>query len=39
MDVRRRSLRPRPILVHSRDDFRPVVITTEPVAQPLRRAA
>jgi hypothetical protein len=39
MDVRRQSLRPRPILVHSRDDFRPVVITNEPVAQPLRRAA
>ena len=39
LDARRTALRPRPVLIHSREDFRPVVIATEPVAQPLRRAA
>ncbi len=29
----------RATLVHSRDDFRPVVIAPEPVAQPIGRAA
>ena len=38
-DARRQALRPRPVLIHSRDAFRPVVIATEPVAQPIRRAA
>ena len=38
-DARRQALRPRPVLIPSRDAFRPVVIATEPVAQPIRRAA
>ncbi len=36
---REQATTPRPTLVHSRDDFRPVVIAPEPVAQPIGRAA
>lgn len=36
---RRQSMMPRPVLVHSRDEFRPVFIATESVAVPGRHAA
>lgn len=38
-DARRRAMLPKPVLVTSRDGFRPVLVATESVATPLRRAA
>jgi hypothetical protein len=38
-DLRRRATRPKPVLVHSRDEFRPVLVAAGSVAQPMRRAA
>jgi len=37
--VRQRALLPRPVLVHSRREFRPVLVPGESVATPIRRAA
>ena len=39
MRAHEQVLRPKPVLIHSRETFRPVVIATEPVATPTRRAA
>jgi hypothetical protein len=36
---RRQAMLPRPVLVHSRDEFRPVLIAGGSVAAPTRRAA
>ena len=36
---RQRALLPKPVLVHSRSDFRPVLVPDESVATPVRRAA
>ncbi|MGB1712610.1 MAG: hypothetical protein ACPHP1_08620 [Miltoncostaeaceae bacterium] len=36
---RQRALLPKPVLVHSRSDFRPVLVPDESVATPIRRAA
>ena len=36
---RQRALLPRPVLVHSRTEFRPVLVPDESVATPIRRAA
>jgi hypothetical protein len=38
-DLRRRTLRPKPVLVHSSDEVRPVLVAERSVAQPTRRAA
>jgi hypothetical protein len=38
-DARRRAMLPKPVLVAARDEFRPVLIATESVATPIRRAA
>ncbi|MEI7793617.1 MAG: hypothetical protein WCI83_03100 [Thermoleophilia bacterium] len=39
MRAHEQVLRPKPVLIHSRETFRLVVIATEPVATPTRRAA
>jgi len=39
LDARRRAAIPKPVLVHSRDEFRPVLIATRSVATPTGRAA
>ena len=36
---RQRALLPKPVLVHSRSEFRPVLVPDESVATPIRRAA
>jgi len=38
-EARRRAAMPKPVLVHSRDEFRPVLIANGSVATPTRRAA
>lgn len=38
-DARRRAMLPRPVLVTSRHEFRPVLVATGSVATPIRRAA
>jgi hypothetical protein len=38
-DLRRRAMHPKPVLVHSRDTYRPVRVAAGSVAQPRRRAA
>ena len=39
MRAHEQALRPKPVLIHSRETVRLVVIATEPVATPTRRAA
>lgn len=39
LEARRQAAMPKPVLVHSRDEFRPVLIATGSVATPSRRAA
>lgn len=39
LEARRRAAIPKPVLVHSRDEFRPVLVATGSVATPSRRAA